>query len=159
MTGLGLDIVPRTWNALAEARDRVRSENLISLFTQPARNRGSTLWVPKTRPRSCNHAVFVDEAAQDVARWRRFFGVTRLSLMPLSWASRTRRWGNRLAAFVVSEPGSSLSTDEVREYVRSRLARFKIPRYVEFVDEIPRNSMGKALLRVLLERSAFDSKR
>ncbi|MGO9342077.1 MAG: AMP-binding protein [Acidimicrobiales bacterium] len=66
--------------------------------------------------------------------------------------------GQRLAAFVVSQPGSSLSTEEVREYVRSRLARFKIPRYVEFVDEIPRNSMGKVLRRGLPERSAFDSK-
>jgi len=66
--------------------------------------------------------------------------------------------GQRLAAFVVSEPGSSLSTEEVKEYVRSRLARFKIPRYVEFVDEIPRNLMGKVLRRSLLDRSAFGSK-
>ncbi len=66
--------------------------------------------------------------------------------------------GQRLAAFVVSEPGSLLSTEEVREYVRSRLARFKIPRYVEFVDEIPRNLIGKVLRRDLLDRSAFGSK-
>ena len=65
--------------------------------------------------------------------------------------------GQRLAAFVVSEPGSSLSTEEVREYVRSRLARFKIPRYVEFVDEIPRNLLGKVLRKGLLDRSAFGS--
>jgi len=65
--------------------------------------------------------------------------------------------GQRLAAFVVSEPGSSLSTEEVREYVRSRLARFKIPQHVEFVDEIPRNLMGKVLRRGLLDRSAFGS--
>jgi len=57
--------------------------------------------------------------------------------------------GQRLTAFVVPKPGSSLSTDEVREYVRSHLARFKIPRQVEFVDEIPRNSMGKVLRRGL----------
>ncbi len=67
--------------------------------------------------------------------------------------------GQRLAAFVVSKPGSSLSTEEVKEYVRSRLARFKIPRYVEFVDEIPRNLMGKVLRKGLLDRSAFGSKR
>jgi len=65
--------------------------------------------------------------------------------------------GQRLAAFVVSGPGSSLSTEEVKEYVRSRLARFKTPRYVEFVDEIPRNLMGKLLRKCLLERSAFGS--
>ncbi len=59
--------------------------------------------------------------------------------------------GQRLTAFVVSKPGSSLSTDEVREYVRSHLARFKVPRHVEFIAEIPRNSMGKVLRRGLLD--------
>jgi fatty-acyl-CoA synthase len=53
--------------------------------------------------------------------------------------------GQRLAAFVVREAGSALSAQAVREYVRSRLARFKVPRDVEFVDEIPRNAMGKVL--------------
>jgi fatty-acyl-CoA synthase len=65
--------------------------------------------------------------------------------------------GQRLAAFIVSKPGSPLSADEVRQYVRSHLARFKVPRHVEFVDEIPRNSMGKVLRRGLLEKSTFDS--
>ena len=65
--------------------------------------------------------------------------------------------GQRLTAFVVSRPGSSLSTDEIREYVRSHLARFKVPRHVEFVDEIPRNSMGKVLRRGLLDESTFNS--
>ncbi len=65
--------------------------------------------------------------------------------------------GQRLAAFVVSTPESPLSTDEVREYVRSRLSRFKVPRHVEFVDEIPRNSMGKVFRRGLLDESTFGS--
>jgi fatty-acyl-CoA synthase len=65
--------------------------------------------------------------------------------------------GQRLIAFVVAKPGSSLSMDEVRAYVRSHLARFKIPRHVEFVDEIPRNSMGKVLRRGLLDKSTFGS--
>ncbi len=65
--------------------------------------------------------------------------------------------GQRLAAFVVSRPESSLSTDDVREYVRSHLSRFKVPRHVEFVDEIPRNSMGKVFRRGLLDESTFGS--
>ena len=66
--------------------------------------------------------------------------------------------GQRLTAFVVSKPESSLSADEIKEYVRSHLARFKIPRHVEFVDEIPRNSMGKILRRSLLDGSTFGGK-
>lgn len=53
--------------------------------------------------------------------------------------------GQRLAAFVVLRPGASLSGDDVKDHVRSRLARFKVPRDVTFVDRIPRNAMGKVL--------------
>ena len=65
--------------------------------------------------------------------------------------------GQRLTAFVVTKPGSSLSTDEVMEFVRSHLARFKVPRQVEFVDQIPRNSTGKILRKVLLGESRIGS--
>jgi acyl-CoA synthetase (AMP-forming)/AMP-acid ligase II len=57
--------------------------------------------------------------------------------------------GQRLAAFVVARPGSSLSEVDIKTYVRSRLARFKVPRQVEFVDTIPRNATGKVLRRLL----------
>jgi acyl-CoA synthetase (AMP-forming)/AMP-acid ligase II len=67
--------------------------------------------------------------------------------------------GQRLAAFVVCRTGSSLSAEDVRQYVRSRLARFKIPRYVEFVEDIPRNAMGKVLRKGLLDRMPFGSER
>jgi acyl-CoA synthetase (AMP-forming)/AMP-acid ligase II len=67
--------------------------------------------------------------------------------------------GQRLAAFIVRQAGSSLSAEDVREYVRSRLARFKIPRDVEFVDDIPRNAMGKVLRQGLLNRKPFESER
>jgi acyl-CoA synthetase (AMP-forming)/AMP-acid ligase II len=67
--------------------------------------------------------------------------------------------GQRLAAFVVPRRGSSLSARDVRDYVRSQLARFKVPRHVEFVDEIPRNSMGKVLRRTLLDKLAVGPRR
>jgi acyl-CoA synthetase (AMP-forming)/AMP-acid ligase II len=57
-------------------------------------------------------------------------------------------WGEELKAIVVLEPGTSPSDalrEELREYTRERLASFKRPRYVAFVDELPRNPMGKVL--------------
>jgi len=59
--------------------------------------------------------------------------------------------GQRLAAFVVPAPGSTPTTFEIKAFVRSRLARFKVPRDVTFVDRIPRNPTGKVLRRRLLE--------
>jgi fatty-acyl-CoA synthase len=44
-----------------------------------------------------------------------------------------------------------LSADDVRSYVKSNLAGYKVPRDVEFVDELPRTSTGKVLKRELQE--------
>jgi fatty-acyl-CoA synthase len=54
-------------------------------------------------------------------------------------------FGTRLKAYVVPEPGTQLTSDEVRGYVKAHLARFKVPRDVAFVDELPRNPTGKLL--------------
>jgi fatty-acyl-CoA synthase len=59
------------------------------------------------------------------------------------------KFGQRLRAFVVLRPGSSLSEDQVKAYVRDNLARYKVPREVVFMDELPRNPTGKVLKREL----------
>lgn len=57
-------------------------------------------------------------------------------------------FGKRLHAFVVRRsPG--LTEDDVKAYVRENLARFKVPREVTFLDELPRNPTGKVLKREL----------
>jgi fatty-acyl-CoA synthase len=58
-------------------------------------------------------------------------------------------FGQRLKAFVVTKPGRVLTEDAVKGYVRANLARYKIPREVVFLDELPRNPTGKILKRVL----------
>jgi fatty-acyl-CoA synthase len=58
-------------------------------------------------------------------------------------------FGQRLKAFVVREPGATVTEDDVRACVRDNLARFKVPRDVVFVDELPRNPTGKVLKRAL----------
>jgi fatty-acyl-CoA synthase len=62
------------------------------------------------------------------------------------------RFGQRLRAFVVLRPGAKLTEDEVKAYVRDNLARYKVPREVVFLDELPRNPTGKVLKRELLAR-------
>ncbi|MEO3785806.1 AMP-binding protein [Actinocorallia sp. B10E7] len=58
-------------------------------------------------------------------------------------------FGRRLKAFVVPAPGSRLTPEEVREYVRGSLARHKVPRDVVLVDDLPRTPTGKVLRRAL----------
>ncbi|MEV4149849.1 acyl-CoA synthetase [Amycolatopsis sp. NPDC049691] len=59
-------------------------------------------------------------------------------------------FGQRLKAFVVRTEDSKLDVDGVREYVKANLARYKVPRDVEFLDELPRNATGKVLRNKLL---------
>jgi fatty-acyl-CoA synthase len=61
------------------------------------------------------------------------------------------QFGQRLNAYVVRAPGSSLTEDEVKNYVKSNLARYKVPREVTFLDELPRNATGKVVKRHLQE--------
>lgn len=62
-------------------------------------------------------------------------------------------FGTRLAAYVVVRTNASLEADTVREFVRDRLARFKVPREVVFIDELPRNATGKVLKRALADET------
>jgi acyl-CoA synthetase (AMP-forming)/AMP-acid ligase II len=60
-------------------------------------------------------------------------------------------FGQRLKAVVVLRDGASLSEDDLTKYVKQNLAGYKVPRDVEFVDELPRTSTGKVLKRELKE--------
>jgi fatty-acyl-CoA synthase len=63
-----------------------------------------------------------------------------------------KEWGHRLRAFVVKKQDASLDEDTVKHYVRDHLARYKVPREVIFLDELPRNPTGKILKRELRDR-------
>ncbi len=59
------------------------------------------------------------------------------------------KFGQRLKAFVVVSSGSDLDEDAVKGFIKENLARYKVPREVEFMDELPRNPTGKVLKREL----------
>src|SRR5882762_7305560 len=59
------------------------------------------------------------------------------------------QFGQRLKAFVVARNGTKLSEAAVKDYVKANLARFKVPRDVVFLSELPRNATGKVLKRDL----------
>jgi fatty-acyl-CoA synthase len=61
-------------------------------------------------------------------------------------------FGQRLRVFVVTKQGQELDEEGVKSFVKSSLARYKVPRDVVFIDELPRNPTGKVLKRELAER-------
>ena len=67
-------------------------------------------------------------------------------------------WGEEVRAVVVrrsGETGNEVNEDELSSYCQERLASFKRPRSVVFVEELPRNVMGKVLKRDLREQFGY----
>jgi len=62
--------------------------------------------------------------------------------------------GEDVAAVVVLAPGSAVSADELHEHCAGALADYKVPRRIEFSDELPRNATGKVLKAQLRDRLA-----
>ncbi|WP_152624165.1 AMP-binding protein [Cupriavidus sp. IDO] len=54
-----------------------------------------------------------------------------------------QKYGEEVCAWIVLKPGESATEDEIREFCRSQIAHYKIPRYIRFVDEMPLTVTGK----------------
>lgn len=61
------------------------------------------------------------------------------------------KWGESVRAIVVKKPGMNVSADEIIAFTRQRIAGYKAPKSVEFIDLLPRNASGKILRRQLRE--------
>lgn len=55
----------------------------------------------------------------------------------------SKKYGEEVGAFIILDEGVKLTVDEVRDYCRGKIARYKIPKYVFFVDEYPLTGSGK----------------
>ena len=68
--------------------------------------------------------------------------------------------GETVKAFVALKPGfqGKVTEQEIIDFCKDKLATFKVPRYVEFIDAIPKNVVGKALRRVLREQEIEKAK-
>jgi acyl-CoA synthetase (AMP-forming)/AMP-acid ligase II len=62
------------------------------------------------------------------------------------------RWGESVLAIVVPKPGARLTGEDVAAFCSDRIASYKKPRRVEFVSELPQNSIGKIDKKKLREK-------
>jgi acyl-CoA synthetase (AMP-forming)/AMP-acid ligase II len=67
-------------------------------------------------------------------------------------AAPDAKWGEIPAAIVVTKPGESLSCEELLQFLDGRLAKFKLPRIIQFAESaLPKTGTGKILKRELRE--------
>ncbi len=64
------------------------------------------------------------------------------------------KYGEQVAAAIIKKEDSSLTEDDVEEFCRENIARYKVPKYVEFVDEYPMTASGKIQKYKLAESTA-----
>ena len=94
-------------------------------------------------PREIENCIFQHEAVADCAA----IGIP------------SERWGESIHAVIALKQDAQLSPDEIIEFCRERIAHFKCPKSVEFIDELPRNASGKVLKRELREKHWGEQKR
>ena len=63
-------------------------------------------------------------------------------------------WGEKVEAFVVLQPGTSASEEEMIDFCRPRLASYKKPALIKFLPELPKNAVGKVLKYVLRQEAS-----
>jgi fatty-acyl-CoA synthase len=63
------------------------------------------------------------------------------------------KWGEVPVAFVTTRGGRQLDEEEVRDFLRARLARFKVPKRIAVMDELPKTGTGKIQKFMLRERA------
>ena len=64
------------------------------------------------------------------------------------------RWGEAVVASVVLSPGADVDEEELRRRCRGRLAGYQIPKRIFIESDLPRNQVGKVLIKVLVDRYA-----
>jgi fatty-acyl-CoA synthase len=66
----------------------------------------------------------------------------------------SRKYGEEVGAFIIPKPGFSLTPEEVKDFCRGRIARYKIPKYIAFVESCPMTASGKIQKYKLREMAA-----
>jgi fatty-acyl-CoA synthase len=89
--------------------------------------------------------VFPREVEDTIAKMQ---GVNEVAVIGVD----DEKWGQRLKAFVVTKGSSGPDEDKIKKHVKSQLAGYKVPRDIEYLDELPRNATGKVLKRELAEK-------
>ncbi len=63
-----------------------------------------------------------------------------------------RKWGEKVVAAIKLKPGESAQEEEIIEFLKERLASYKVPKKIFFVEEIPRTPSGKTMKFLLIEK-------
>ena len=61
------------------------------------------------------------------------------------------KWGEAIKAYIVTTTSSEGDAEEIRSFCEQEISKIKVPKIIEFIDEIPKSNVGKILRRKLRE--------
>lgn len=64
------------------------------------------------------------------------------------------QYGEEIMACIILKKGETMTSDEMKDYIRAHMAKHKVPRYIDFIDEFPMNAAGKILKYKMREDAA-----
>ena len=64
---------------------------------------------------------------------------------------KDKTWGQAVSAAIVLEKNAKLSASDLRNFLKNKLARYKIPKKILFVDELPKTELGKVIKEKIAE--------
>ena len=64
------------------------------------------------------------------------------------------QYGEEIMACIILKKGETMTADEMKDYIRSHMAKHKVPKYIDFIDEFPMNAAGKILKYKMREDAA-----
>ena len=121
--------------------------------TVPLERRGRGAWLTLNRPEKLNvfDPVMVREIDEILYEHPKVLEAAAVGVPD-------PRRGETVKAFIVVQPGETLTEEEVIAFCKDRLAPYKVPRIVEFRDELPKSTVGKVLRRVLRDEELAKAK-
>jgi fatty-acyl-CoA synthase len=66
----------------------------------------------------------------------------------------SKKYGEQPGAFVILKPGVELTAEDIQDYCRGKIARYKVPKYIHFIGQYPMTASGKIMKYKLRELSA-----
>jgi fatty-acyl-CoA synthase len=81
---------------------------------------------------------------------REIAGVSDVSVIGIA----DDKWGETPKAYIEIQAGATISPEEIESFCRAKLAGYKVPRHIEFIETLPRNPTGKVLKKELRKMNA-----
>lgn len=141
----GANVTPGYWNKPKETKDAIRNGWFFTGDLAKMDEEGYIYLVDRKKDMiiSGGENIYPIEVEQVLVRMPNIQEVAVIGIPDMNWGEAVK------AYLVLNDKEKTVQAEEVRQFCEGKLARFKMPKEIEILDELPRNATGKVLKRAL----------